>query len=91
MKYYVCSVFDKVSKTYTPPQFHQSESEAIRAFDSSIKMACARKDGYLFTHKDDFELFCLGGFDSDLGLFDFDDLEFDKPFLLIRGCDVYAE
>lgn len=84
MIYKVYSVFDIVTGEYLSPVLHKSDDEAIRSFDSSIQTSFARREGMLFSHKDDFELRYIADFDSEIGLLTPCSAGF---VLLVRGSD----
>lgn len=91
MQYLVCSVFDKVTGNYSRPELQVNKEEAIRAFESSIRMSIAQKQGLLFTHKDDYELWIIDSFDSEIGAFsskNIDEFNNVKREMLIRGSDI---
>lgn len=90
MEYKVCCVFDKVASTYSAPQIHLTEEEAIRSFDSAVRQCTAQRQGLLFTNKDDFELWLITNFDSEAGYFNYASEPIERK-LLIKGSDIRAE
>lgn len=68
MKRDVCSVFDLASQLYGQPMFVTGTGVAIRSFSDELK----RKgdDNVLARHPEDYELFHLGTFDDERGVFE---------------------
>jgi len=67
MKLVLCSVKDRAADAYGRPMFVPSVGVAIRSFSDEVN----RKDqeNQLFNHPDDFDLYELGEFDDNTGLF----------------------
>ena len=82
MKLNICSVKDRAADAYGRPMFVPSLGVAIRSFTDEIN----RNDpeSQLFNHPDDFDLFDLGVFDDNNGLFTLH----DQPNLLCLGKQV---
>lgn len=79
MKYPIISVRD--NKTgYLPPQVDQSEAAAIRNFEYAIN----KPDTLMYSYGADYDLFCIGEFDTDTGLIS----ALDAPALLVSGYSV---
>lgn len=82
MKLVLCSVKDRAADAYGRPMFVSSVGVAIRSFSDEVN----RKDpeNQLFNHPDDFDLYELGEFDDNTGLFALH----DAPKLLSLGKQV---
>lgn len=63
MKLVICAVKDRQIGSFASPFFVGSRGQAIRSFSDEVNRAA--EDNIMYRHPDDFELFCLGGFDSD--------------------------
>lgn len=69
MKLKVCCIRDRAIDTYGNPFFVTAHGQAMRSFVDEINNK--NKDGNtLATHPDDFDLYALGEYDTDTGLFD---------------------
>jgi hypothetical protein len=68
MKYLVFTVRDRATDQYGSPMFLISVGQAVRSFTDEVNRADATNG--LFAHPDDFDLYTLGSWDSDSGLFD---------------------
>ncbi len=82
MKLVLCSVKDRAADAYGRPMFVPSVGVAIRSFSDEVN----RKDSenQLFNHPDDFDLYELGEFDDNTGLF----VLHEQPKLLSLGKQV---
>ncbi len=82
MKLVLCTVKDRAADAYGRPMFVPSVGVAIRSFSDEVN----RKDpdNQLFNHSDDFDLYELGEFDDNSGLFALH----DQPKLLSLGKQV---
>lgn len=82
MKLVLCSVKDRAADAYGRPMFVPSVGVAIRSFSDEVN----RKDveNQLFNHPDDFDLYELGEFDDNTGLFALH----EQPKLLSLGKQV---
>jgi hypothetical protein len=82
MKLVLCSVKDRAADAYGRPMFVPSVGVAIRSFSDEVN----RKDSenQLFNHPDDFDLYELGEFDDNTGLFALH----EQPKLLSLGKQV---
>ncbi len=82
MKLVLCSVKDRAADAYGRPMFVPSVGVAIRSFSDEVN----RKDSenQLFNHPDDFDLYELGEFDDNTGLF----VLHEAPKLLSLGKQV---
>lgn len=80
-------MFDVVSQQYIAPHFEASTNEAIRNFDSEIKLASMRKESLLCTNAKDFDLYYIGDFDNESGLL----CPICPPELIYRGSEVICE
>lgn len=81
MKYIVCAVRDRVADVYNLPYCAQNKGAVIRSFADEVNRAA--EDNMLYRHAEDFELFLLGEFESDTGVFTL----LDRPQSLILGGD----
>lgn len=63
---HVFAVRDKKLSSFNPPMFFLTHGHAERAFGDMVNNPEA---GDLFNHAEDFDLFLLGSWDSDTGLF----------------------
>jgi hypothetical protein len=68
MKLFIFAVRDRATVQFGNPMFLVSEGQCIRSFTDEVNRA--DKDNQLFNHADDFDLFRLGSFDTDSGMFD---------------------
>lgn len=77
MIYSVYTVRDQKTG-WLPPTYDQNDNSAMRNF----KFACSRKDSTMNFSPADFDLFRIGVFDSDTGIFTPSD-----PVFLMNGLD----
>jgi hypothetical protein len=82
MKQIICTVKDRAADVYGRPMFVPSAGVAIRSFSDEINRNNA--DNQLFNHPDDFDLYELGEFDDNSGLFTLH----EQPKLLSLGKQV---
>jgi len=82
MKQIICTVKDRAADAYGRPMFVPSTGVAIRSFSDEINRNNA--DNQLFNHPDDFDLYELGEFDDNSGLFALH----EQPKLLSLGKQV---
>ena len=82
MKLIICTVKDRAADAYGRPMFVPSTGVAIRSFSDEINRNNA--DNQLFNHPDDFDLYELGEFDDNTGLFALH----EQPKLLSLGKQV---
>lgn len=83
MKFMVCSVRDRAVDQYGAPFFVVGLGQAIRGFVDEVN---SRKEGnQMNAHPEDFDLYHLGTFDSDSGLF-----ECGSPRMISVGKDAAA-
>jgi hypothetical protein len=82
MKLVLCTVKDRAADAFGRPMFVPSVGVAIRSFSDEVN----RKDAenQLYNHPDDFDLYELGEFDDNTGLFTLH----DQPKLLSLGKQV---
>ena len=68
MKLEIYAVRDRATDQYGTPMFLMANGQAIRSFADEVN----RKDDKnpLNTHSEDFDLYHLGNWDTDTGLFD---------------------
>jgi len=71
MKLTIMCVRDRATSQYGTPMFLVSVGQGIRSFSDEINRG--EKDNQLFRHPEDFDLFLLGSFDTDKGLFTCDE------------------
>lgn len=82
MKLIICTVKDRAADAYGRPMFVPSTGVAIRSFSDEINRNNA--DNQLYNHPDDFDLYELGEFDDNSGLF----VLHEQPKLLSLGKQV---
>ena len=82
MKMIVVSIKDRAADAFARPAFVPSVGVALRSFQDEINRAS--EDNQMFQHSDDFDLYELGEFDDNSGLFDL----FESPKLLTLGKQV---
>jgi hypothetical protein len=82
MKLVLCSVKDRAADAYGRPMFVPSIGVAIRSFSDEINRI--DPDNQLANHPDDFDLYELGEFDDNSGLFALH----DQPKLISLGKQV---
>jgi hypothetical protein len=82
MKQIICTVKDRAADAYGRPMFVPSAGVAIRSFSDEINRNNA--DNQLYNHPDDFDLYELGEFDDNSGLFSLH----EQPKLLSLGKQV---
>jgi hypothetical protein len=79
---FICTVKDRAADAFGRPMFVPSTGVAIRSFSDEINRNHA--DNQLYNHPDDFDLYELGQFDDNTGLFSLH----DQPKLLSLGKQV---
>jgi len=79
---YICTVKDRAADAFGRPMFVPSTGVAIRSFSDEINRNNA--DNQLYNHPDDFDLYELGSFDDNTGLFSLH----EQPKLLSLGKQV---
>ncbi|QXP07842.1 MAG: nonstructural protein [Arizlama microvirus] len=79
---YICTVKDRAADAFGRPMFVPSTGVAIRSFSDEINRN--NVDNQLYNHPDDFDLYELGQFDDNTGLF----VLHDQPKLLSLGKQV---
>jgi hypothetical protein len=82
MKLIICTVKDRAADAYGRPMFVPSTGVAIRSFSDEINRNNA--ENQLYNHPDDFDLYELGEFDDNTGLFSLH----EQPKLLSLGKQV---
>lgn len=80
MKFGVYSIRD-LRTGFMAPTLDQSDAVAHRNFSNAIQ----RSDGVLFTHAEDFQLMCIGEFESDSG-----EITPCVPRLVVDGSSVLS-
>lgn len=84
MKYIVCCVRDRAIDQFGNPFVVVSTGQAVRTFSDEINK---RSEGnQLNAHPEDFDLFTLGEYDTDTGMFDT-----DVPRQLAVGKDLVVK
>jgi len=78
----ICTVKDRAADAYGRPMFVPSTGVAIRSFSDEINRNNA--ENQLYNHPDDFDLYELGQFDDNTGLFNLH----EQPKLLSLGKQV---
>nr|DAI03088.1 MAG TPA: DNA binding protein [Microviridae sp.] len=76
MKLHVMSVKDNAAQTFGRPFFMPSTGVALRSFTDEVNRAA--EDNQLYKHPEDFDLYQLGTFDDETGVFEL--LTFPKVF-----------
>lgn len=61
------SVRDRQADSFANPMFLLAAGQAIRSFSDEVNRSAP--DNPLYHHPDDFDLYCLGQFDTSTGLF----------------------
>lgn len=79
MKLVVVSIRDRAAQCFSRPVFTQTEGTAIRSFTDELNREGA--DNELAKHPEDFDLYVVGVFDDDDGLFTCESI----PRLLLKG------
>nr|QJB19301.1 MAG: nonstructural protein [Microvirus sp.] len=82
MKLVLCSVKDRAAQAYGRPMFVPSTGVAIRSFSDEVNRQ--DNENQLYNHPDDFDLYELGEFDDNTGLFSLH----EQPKLLTLGKQV---
>jgi len=82
MKLTLCTVKDRQADAYGRPMFVPALGVAIRSFSDEVNRQDA--DNQLYNHPDDFDLYELGTFDDNTGLFSLH----DQPKLVSLGKQV---
>jgi len=82
MKLILCTVKDRAADAFGRPMFVPSTGIAIRSFSDEINRAS--EDNQMYNHSDDFDLYELGEFDDNTGLFSLH----EQPKLLTLGKQV---
>lgn len=63
MKFKIFSIYDSKAESFNTPMFLPAEGQAIRTFEDAVN----EKGSPMNTHPEDYTLFLLGEFDTDLG------------------------
>lgn len=77
--YTICAVRDRAADAYGRPIFVASAAVGIRSFQDEVNRASS--DNQLNQHPDDFDLYELGHFDDNSGIFTLH----DQPNVLMLG------
>lgn len=67
MRLFIFVVRDRATDSYGNPMFLVSSGQAIRGFTDEINRA--DRENMMYSHPDDFDLYELGSFETDTGLF----------------------
>ena len=81
MKLKIYAVRDRATDQYGNPMFMLNTGQAIRGFSDEVNRA--EKDNQLHHHAEDFDLYELGVFDTDTGIF-----ETETPRQIAIGKDI---
>lgn len=68
MKLFIACVRDRATDQFGNPMFLVNAGQAIRSFSDEINRAA--EDNQLHKHSEDFDLYELGSYDTETGLFD---------------------
>lgn len=68
MKYLVFAIRDRATDQFGNPMVLVNQGQAIRSFSDEVNRDAA--DNMLCKHSDDFDLYMLGSYNSDSGLFE---------------------
>ena len=82
MQLTLCTVKDRAADAYGRPMFVPSTGIAIRSFSDEVNRN--DENNQMYNHSDDFDLYELGTFDDNTGLFSLH----DQPKLLTLGKQV---
>ena len=85
MKMIVCSIKDRAADAFGRPFYVPAVGVAIRSFQDEVNRKS--DDSQIYAHPDDFDLFELGVFNDDSGLFEL----FEQPKLLMLGKQAKSE
>lgn len=77
------SLFDSKSESYTPPQLHKTNAEAIRSFAGAIN---SPQGGVIAAHPSDFTLFEIGTWDDENGR-----LNVTDKIAVVNGIELVEE
>jgi len=80
----IFAVRDRATDAFGNPMFLQSHGQAIRSFTDEVNRS--EKDNPLYQHPDDFDLYCLGKYDTEFGTF-IQDVP-PKQILLGKTCAI---
>lgn len=67
MLFKVLAIRDRAADVYGVPMFMQSVGQAIRGFSDEVNRS--DQNNNLFKHPEDFDLYLLGTFDDETGIF----------------------
>lgn len=82
MQLTLCTVKDRAADAFGRPMFVPSTGVAIRSFSDEINRQS--EDNQMYNHSDDFDLYELGTFDDNTGIFSLH----EQPKLLTLGKQV---
>lgn len=69
MRLVVCAVRDRAVASFGNPFFVQAVGQALRSFADAVNEKAVNNASQIAQHPEDFDLFELGFFDPDTGLF----------------------
>lgn len=81
----VVCIYDIATAAFGRPAFVAAVGAALRSFTDEINRA--DRDNMMYGHPEDFQLFDLGEFNEEIGVFNL----LDKPRLICRGSDVMSK
>lgn len=81
----VVAVRDKAMEAYMRPFFVPARGMAVRSFADEVQRAA--QDNPIYMHPGDYDLYDLGSFDEETGLF----VSLERPVMLARGLDYKKE
>ncbi|WNK12706.1 MAG: nonstructural protein [Microvirus sp.] len=81
MKHLIFCVKDRATDVFGTPFFLLTNNQAIRSFSDEVNRVAP--DNQLNRHPDDFDLYEVGSFDSDSGVF-----SCETPVVLVRAKDL---
>lgn len=82
MKQFVVSVKDRAAEIFNRPFFVPHRNVAVRDFTDEVNRSAP--DNQLNKHPDDFDLYLLGSFDDNTGMFEME----PAPVVIVRAKDV---
>lgn len=85
MKLAIVSVRDRAAMAFGRPVFTASEGVAIRSFTDEVNRPSADND--MNKHPGDFDLYCFGVFDDEMGEFSLE----TTPRLLLKGDQAFVK
>jgi len=68
MKMFIYCVRDRATDQYGTPMFLISNGQAIRSFSDEVNRA--EKENSLYQHPDDYDLYLMGAYETQTGMFE---------------------